>query len=324
MPFLAINLKQAWLIPSAVAPCRTRTERRPAGGSTVPTAGSSSPCPGRRARCVRCGATRCCPACASAAWARDRAVRTLRLTGIGESLVADRLGEALLRAANPEVATYARADAVDVRIVGDRRAGRRRRPRQHGRRAARRGRAGRPGRARRARLGARRDDLARGGPGRARSPRLDAGDARARARRRPVTLLGSLPMLRRAELLPARAAARRRSIPSGDAARPAPRRAGARTSRWPWRRARRGADTAVSVGVATPARTARRRSMAFLGGDLGRSRAAIAGAALLLETLRGERRPMPARRRARAAVSGGPSARARRDRRSRSRRDPSG
>src|SRR5262249_2284221 len=47
---------------------------------------------------------------------RDLVVRTLRLTGIGESQVADRLGEPLLRATNPIVATYARADAVDIRI----------------------------------------------------------------------------------------------------------------------------------------------------------------------------------------------------------------
>jgi Damage-inducible protein CinA KH domain len=46
----------------------------------------------------------------------DVAVRTYRLTGIGESQLADRLGETLLRATNPIVATYARADAVDVRI----------------------------------------------------------------------------------------------------------------------------------------------------------------------------------------------------------------
>ena len=44
------------------------------------------------------------------------AARTYRLAGIGESQVAERLGEALLRAANPIVATYARAEAVDVRI----------------------------------------------------------------------------------------------------------------------------------------------------------------------------------------------------------------
>ena len=44
------------------------------------------------------------------------AARTYRLTGIGESQVADLLGERLLRAANPIVATYARTEAVDVRV----------------------------------------------------------------------------------------------------------------------------------------------------------------------------------------------------------------
>lgn len=45
------------------------------------------------------------------------AVRTLRLTGIGESHVVEALGEEILRASNPVVATYARPDAVDVRIT---------------------------------------------------------------------------------------------------------------------------------------------------------------------------------------------------------------
>ncbi len=49
---------------------------------------------------------------------QDVAVRTYRLTGIGESQVADRLGETLLRATNPIVATYARVEAVDIRISG--------------------------------------------------------------------------------------------------------------------------------------------------------------------------------------------------------------
>jgi hypothetical protein len=44
------------------------------------------------------------------------ASRTYRLTGIGESQVADLLGEDVLRGTNPIVATYARAEAVDVRI----------------------------------------------------------------------------------------------------------------------------------------------------------------------------------------------------------------
>lgn len=43
--------------------------------------------------------------------------RTLRLAGIGESQAADRLGAAFLGAANPQVATYARVEAVDVRIA---------------------------------------------------------------------------------------------------------------------------------------------------------------------------------------------------------------
>jgi nicotinamide-nucleotide amidase len=45
-----------------------------------------------------------------------RLVRTLRTYGIGESHVAERLGEPLLRGSNPVVATYARADWLDIRI----------------------------------------------------------------------------------------------------------------------------------------------------------------------------------------------------------------
>lgn len=51
----------------------------------------------------------------------DRAAATLRLTGIGESALADLIGEERLRRSNPQMATYARFDAVDLRIsaVGD-------------------------------------------------------------------------------------------------------------------------------------------------------------------------------------------------------------
>jgi nicotinamide-nucleotide amidase len=41
----------------------------------------------------------------------------LRLAGIGESAAAELIGDALLASPDPSVATYARADAVDVRIV---------------------------------------------------------------------------------------------------------------------------------------------------------------------------------------------------------------
>jgi hypothetical protein len=46
-----------------------------------------------------------------------RVVRTLRTYGIGESHVAELLGDAMLRRANPVVATYARADWLDVRVT---------------------------------------------------------------------------------------------------------------------------------------------------------------------------------------------------------------
>lgn len=46
----------------------------------------------------------------------ERATRTLRLTGVGESALVGLIGEELLRSDNPQVATYARPDAVDLRI----------------------------------------------------------------------------------------------------------------------------------------------------------------------------------------------------------------
>jgi nicotinamide-nucleotide amidase len=44
----------------------------------------------------------------------ERATHTLRLSGVGESALVALIGEDVLRATNPQVATYARADAVDV------------------------------------------------------------------------------------------------------------------------------------------------------------------------------------------------------------------
>ena len=44
----------------------------------------------------------------------ERATHTLRLTGVGESALVALIGEDVLRAVNPVVATYARPDAVDV------------------------------------------------------------------------------------------------------------------------------------------------------------------------------------------------------------------
>ena len=115
MPFLAVNLKQAWLIPSATSiPNANGTAPgwwvdRPDGRVVV-----ALPGPPREMRPMWSGWA--LPRLRQRGLGDGRLVRTLRLYGIGESVVADRLGDALLRRPNPIVATYARADWLDVRI----------------------------------------------------------------------------------------------------------------------------------------------------------------------------------------------------------------
>jgi hypothetical protein len=48
----------------------------------------------------------------------------------------------------------------------------------------------------------------------------------------------------------------------------------------------RAGDTAVSIAISTPTAERRVRRVVFLGGQMGRSRAALAAASVLLETLR--------------------------------------
>jgi nicotinamide-nucleotide amidase len=114
MPFPEVNLKQAWLIPSA-SPLANPNGTAPGwfverGDGRVVVA---LPGPPREMRPM--WSQEVVPRLRSRL-GRPTVATTLRLTGIGESMVADRLGSLLRRDANPLVATYARAEAVDIRI----------------------------------------------------------------------------------------------------------------------------------------------------------------------------------------------------------------
>jgi nicotinamide-nucleotide amidase len=111
----ALNVKQAWLIPSATAlPNANGTApgwwvERPDGRVMV-----ALPGPPREMRPI--WTDEVLPRLHGLEAGEQVARRTFRLTGIGESFVAERLGEELLAASSPSVATYARWDAVDVRV----------------------------------------------------------------------------------------------------------------------------------------------------------------------------------------------------------------
>lgn len=283
LPFPATNLKQAWTIPSA----------RPLANPNGTAPGWLVDRPDGRVIVILPGPPRemrpmwrdaALPLLHARGLGTDRAVRTLRLTGIGESLVADRLGDELLRRTNPEVATYARADAVDVRLSA----------------TAVPATDGQPARSARELI----DEVepvvleaigeyvwARDQTtwGEAIDAELERSDWTLATREHGtagalVGLLGPSPRLVRAEVVPAH---RRGDGPLDlvAAAHELRQGSGADVALAVGARSR-GPDTAVSVAVVTPERTVRRRTMAFLGGDLGRSRAALAGAAALLETLR--------------------------------------
>ncbi len=115
LPFPSPNLKQAWRTPSTTAiPNDNGTAPgwwvdAPEGRVIV-----ALPGPPREMRPMWTGWV--LPRLRERGLGRVAVAVTLRTAGLGESLIAERLGKLLVRGANPTVATYARADAVDIRI----------------------------------------------------------------------------------------------------------------------------------------------------------------------------------------------------------------
>lgn len=282
IPFPELNLKQAWRIPSA--------EPMPNPNGTAPgwfVSGADGriaialPGPPREMRPM--WADHALPRLRSLRLGADTVVRTYRLMGIGESQVAVILGEELLRTANPEVATYARAEAVDVRIsaVSDID------PRGDARTAQ-----------------ALVDEAAaivveRLGPNIwAEGDQTWAGAIGARlgergwrlallergTRGQVATLFGDVDWLAMAETRPDDQS-REDDAALTDLARQIRQRAGVEVG-LAVRARERGGDMAVSVAVVTPDADHRETRRAFLAGSQGRTRAALTAASVLFVALR--------------------------------------
>jgi nicotinamide-nucleotide amidase len=115
LPFPEANVKQAWLIPSATT---IPNDNGTAPGWWVDAPDGrvivALPGPPREMRPMWTGWV--VPRLLERGLGRDAVTVTLRTAGLGESMIAQRLGGLLDRGANPTIATYARHDAVDVRI----------------------------------------------------------------------------------------------------------------------------------------------------------------------------------------------------------------
>jgi nicotinamide-nucleotide amidase len=282
LPFVEANLRQAWLIPSAEA---IANPNGTAPGWWVERQGRvivALPGPPREMRPMWQESV--LPRLMERGLGRELEVRTFRTTGIGESLVVDRLGSDVMSAGNPIVTTYARQEAVDVRISAL--------PDRDGN-----------GTARSAREVADQTEaviLARLGDhvwGRGIATWAEALDEllvardwrlatiEAGTRGTLANLLGDSRALSRAVVLG-------QDVPlSGREAEAASRRvrddAGVEVGLALVTRLR-GEDSAVTVAVATPQGSHRERRVVFLGGPQGRQRAAVAAAAILHTTLAGQ------------------------------------
>ncbi len=115
MAFPELNLKQAWRIPSS-QPLANPNGTAPGWFVTRPDGRIVVAMPGPPREMRPMWTDQVLPRLRDRGLGADVASRTYRLAGIGESQLAELLGESLLRSSNPIVATYARAEAVDVRV----------------------------------------------------------------------------------------------------------------------------------------------------------------------------------------------------------------
>jgi nicotinamide-nucleotide amidase len=285
LPFPAANRKQAWLIPSAAT---IPNENGTAPGWFVSALGGKVivilPGPPREMRPMWDRSV--VPRLEELGLGRPIASVTLRLTGIGESAIADRLGDALLAGSRPMVATYARADAVDIRIWAHEE------PADAGPHAAERLVAEAEARI----TGMLGDHVwargevtwpqAVGAALDARGWRLATVEIGLRGALGHLLGDGLGERLAFAEILLERPAARDGKRPSlEDLAARVRERGGCEVGLAVEAR-ERGGDTAATAAVVTPDGAHRETRVVFLAGSLGRGRAAIAAAAILLARLR--------------------------------------
>jgi nicotinamide-nucleotide amidase len=270
-----MNLKQAWLIPSGRA---VANPNGTAPGWWVDTPDGrvvvALPGPPREMRPM--WRDDVVPRLRERGLGEEQEIRTYRLTGIGESAVADLLGEDVLRRENPEVATYARAEAVDVRISAFAAGGR--------------SAVDLVEEAERTVL----EHLAKHVWARDDTTWADAIGRRLEAREWTlatvevgtggtlVGLLGYRAYLMRATIAPADEHGDL-DVMAGDARAAAGADVGLAV-----RIEAEGSDTAVLVAIDTEAGTRTERRLAFLGGEQGRIRAALIAAAVLWEALGSE------------------------------------
>lgn len=283
-PFPEMNIKQAWLLPSAT-PLPNPNGTAPGWWIERADGGLLITLPGPPREMTPMWHDHVLPRLAARGAGRPSAGRTLRLAGIGESQVANLLGEEILRAADPVVATYARADAVDVRISSQDGDGSR--PTTAEERVA--AMADRLRSRLEAHVWAEGETTWPDAIGAALEPlggalavaEIGTGGALA-------TLLGDRPWVRFREALAGDGALARAHAGSAGLEALARRAAelGEAEVGIAVRARPRGLDTAVSVVVVGPDWVARGQRIAFLGGSSGRTRSALAAAHVLLTALR--------------------------------------